>query len=74
MKRALSVHMQLVQCDIFSRFFDGIYEKYVDSIELCYRHIIGDVTNIQYQMPWNGWNDTFSKLVNIQYIDKGLEL
>ena len=51
MKRALSVHsqrrnMQLVQCDIFSRFFDGIYEKYVDSKELCYRHIIGDVTNI----------------------------
>ena len=42
--------MQLVQCDIFSRFFDGIYEKYVDSIELCYRHIIGDVTNIQYPL------------------------
>ena len=42
--------MQLVQCDIFSRFFDGIYEKYVDSKELCYRHIIGDVTNIQYPL------------------------
>ena len=55
MKRALSVHsqrrnMQLVQCDMFSRFFDGIYEKYVDSKELCYRHIIGDVTNIQYPL------------------------
>ena len=42
--------MQLVQCDMFSRFFDGIYEKYVDSKELCYRHIIGDVTNIQYPL------------------------